>query len=92
MILLSHLTESPIDKSYVEDRGPRQFYLSGLFEFLPPRDRVLTADMRRTCVAFSMAELIRTGTTTIMELGGQGDAVAELAGRAGLRAYIAQSA
>ena len=38
----AHLTESPIDKSFVEDRGPRQFYLSGLFEYLPPRDRVMT--------------------------------------------------
>ena len=35
----AHLTDSPLDKSFVEDRGPRQFYLSGLFEFLPARDR-----------------------------------------------------
>lgn len=87
----AHLTESPIDKSFVEDRGPRQFYLSGLFEFLPARDRTLSEEARRACVAFSMAELIRTGTTTIMELGGLGDVVVELAGKAGLRAYIAQS-
>lgn len=87
----AHLSESPIDKSFVEDRGPRQFYLSGLFEFLPPRDRVLTEEARRACISFSMAELIRTGTTTIMELGGHGEVVAEEAGRAGLRAYIAQS-
>lgn len=87
----AHLSESPIDKSFVEDRGPRQFYLSGLFEFLPPRDRVLTEDARRACISFSMAELIRTGTTTIMELGGHGEVVAQEAGRAGLRAYIAES-
>lgn len=87
----AHLTESPIDKSFVEDRGPRQFYLSGLFEFLPARDRALTVEARHACAAFSMAELIRTGTTTIMELGGLGDIVAEEAGKAGLRAYIAES-
>jgi cytosine/adenosine deaminase-related metal-dependent hydrolase len=87
----AHLTESPIDKSFVEDRGPRQFYLSGLYEFLPARDRTLGDTARRACVAFSMAELIRTGTTTVMELGGMGDAVVEMAGRAGLRAYIAES-
>ena len=87
----AHLTESPIDKSYVEDRGPRQFYLSGLFEFLPARDRTLSEEARRACVAFSMAELIRTGTTTIMEIGGLGDTVVELAGKAGLRAYVGQS-
>ena len=87
----AHLTESPIDKSFVEDRGPRQFYLSGLFEFLPARDRALTEEARRSCIAFSVAELIRTGTTTIMELGGLGDDVVELAGNAGLRAYVAES-
>jgi cytosine/adenosine deaminase-related metal-dependent hydrolase len=87
----AHLTESPLDKSFVEDRGPRQFYLSGLFEFLPARDRALTEVARRACVAFSLAELIRTGTTTVMELGGLGSVVADLAGRAGLRAYIAES-
>ena len=87
----AHLTESPIDKSFVEDRGPRQFYLSGLFEFLPARDRALTVEARRSCIAFSVAELIQTGTTTIMELGGLGDDVVELAGNAGLRAYVAES-
>ena len=87
----AHLTKSPIDKSFVEDRGPRQFYLSGLFEFLPARDRALTVEARRSCIAFSVAELIQTGTTTIMELGGVGDDVVELAGNAGLRAYVAES-
>jgi 5-methylthioadenosine/S-adenosylhomocysteine deaminase len=87
----AHLTESPVDKSFVEDRGPRQFYLSGLFEFLPARERTLTEEARRACASFSMAELIRTGTTTVMEIGGLGDVVVELAGKAGLRAYIGQS-
>jgi cytosine/adenosine deaminase-related metal-dependent hydrolase len=87
----AHITESPIDKSYVEDRGPRQFYLSGLFEFLPPRDRVLREEDRQACIAFSMAELVRSGTTTIMELGGHGESVAAAAAATGLRAYIAQS-
>ena len=33
----THLYESPLDKSFVEDKGRRQFYLSGLFEYLPVR-------------------------------------------------------
>ena len=33
----THLYESPLDKSFVEDMGRRQFYLSGLFEYLPVR-------------------------------------------------------
>ena len=86
----AHLTESPLDKSYVEDRGPRAFYLSGLFEFLTARDVSITDDMRRACIAFSVPELIRTGTTTIMEIGGYGEDTVRIAGGAGLRAYVGQ--
>lgn len=86
----AHLSESPLDKSFVEDRGPRQFYLSGLFEFLTARDGAITEAARRACIAYSMPELLRTGTTTIMEIGWHGDVVAEHAERVGLRAYIGQ--
>jgi cytosine/adenosine deaminase-related metal-dependent hydrolase len=40
-------------------------------------------------VDYAVAELIRTGTTTVMELGPIGDYVADAAEAAGLRAYIA---
>ncbi len=86
----THLYESPLDKSFVEDKGPRQFYGSGLFEYLPARSAASDAATARACIAFSMAELIRSGTTTVMELGSYGDDVAELATAAGLRTYIAQ--
>ncbi|MFZ6762570.1 chlorohydrolase family protein [Pseudoroseomonas sp. WGS1072] len=86
----AHLSESPLDKSFVEDRGPRQFYLSGLFEFLSARDGAITEEARRACIAYSMPELLRTGTTTIMEIGRHGDVVAEHAARCGIRAYIGQ--
>lgn len=86
----AHLSESPLDKSFVEDRGPRQFYLSGLFEFLSARDGAITEEARRASIAYSMPELLRTGTTTIMEIGWHGDVVAEHAARCGIRAYIGQ--
>ena len=86
----AHLYESPLDKSFVEDRGNRQFYLSGLFEFLPVRSAAADDDAFRACIAFSMAELLRTGTTTVMEIGSFGDDVADQAEAAGLRAYIGQ--
>lgn len=86
----THLYESPLDKSFVEDKGPRQFYGSGLFEYLPARSAASDDSSARACLAFSMAELIRSGTTTVLELGSYGDDAAELAERAGLRAYIAQ--
>src|SRR4051794_14563210 len=87
----SHLSGSPLDKSLLEDRGPRQFYLSGLFEFLPVRGQAQDEEAHHAAVDFSMTELLRSGTTTIMEIGNQGDYVAEAAGQAGLRAYVGQS-
>ena len=68
----SHLTESPLDKSFIEDQGRRQFYYSGLFEMLPARSAGIDDDGRRACVDYSMGELLRTGTTTVMEIGGFG--------------------
>lgn len=86
----AHLSESPLDKSFVEDRGPRQFYLSGLIEFLPARDGAITEEGRLASIEFSALELLRSGTTTIMEIGGHGDAVVDVAQRTGLRAYVGQ--
>ncbi len=87
----SHLSGSPLDKSLLEDRGTRQFYLSGLFEFLPSRGQAQDEYAHHAAIDFSMAELLRSGTTTIMEIGGHGDYTAEAAGVAGLRAYVGQS-
>jgi cytosine/adenosine deaminase-related metal-dependent hydrolase len=86
----AHLYESPLDKSFVEDRGPRQFYLSGLFEFLPARSAAGDDAGHHACIAYSMAELLRTGTTTVMEIGSYGEEVVTQAARFGVRAYVGQ--
>jgi len=86
----THLAGSPLDKSFVEDVGSRQFYLSGLPVMLKARAGAMGQMEREACVDYSMAEMIRTGTTTVMELGPIGDYVADAVERAGLRAYIAQ--
>lgn len=85
----THLSESPLDKSFLEDVGTRQFSMSGLPEMLPIRGAAIDEEARRTSIDYSMAELIRTGTTTVMEIGGHGDYTAEAAEQAGIRAYIA---
>src|SRR6478752_498903 len=84
----AHLYESPLDKSFVEDRGSRQFYLSGLFEFLPTRSAAADEDASRACLAYSMAELLRTGTTTVMEIGSKPEWAVEEAGKVGMRLYM----
>ncbi len=86
----AHLSGSPLDKSLLEDRGPRQFYLSGLFEFLPVRGQAQDEEAHHAAIDFSMTELLRSGTTTIMEIGSHGEYVAAAAGEAGLRAYVGQ--
>ena len=85
----THLAGSPLDKSFIEDIGSRQFYLSGLPVMLKARAGAMGPAEREACVDYSMAELIRTGTTTVMEMGGIGDYVADVAEQVGIRAYIA---
>jgi 5-methylthioadenosine/S-adenosylhomocysteine deaminase len=48
----THLTESPLDKSLVEDVGKRQFSLSGLADMLPARGQAIDAAGRRACVDY----------------------------------------
>ncbi len=85
----THLAGSPLDKSFIEDVGKRQWSMSGLPEMLPARSAAMDPEAAEACVDYSMAELLRTGTTTVMEIGGIGDYVADAVEKAGLRAYIA---
>ncbi len=85
----SHLADSPLDKSFIEDVGKRQWSMSGLVEMLPARGAAIDPEGKEACVDYSMAELLKTGTTTVMEIGSIGDYVAGAADRAGLRAYVA---
>lgn len=85
----THLSGSPLDKSLIEDVGKRQFQYSALPDMLPARAAANDRTMMEACVEYSMVELLRTGTTTVMEIGGIGDFVADAAERTGLRAYVA---
>ena len=87
----THIAGSPLDKSLLEDVGKRQFQYSALADMLPARAAANDRTMMEACVDYSLVELIRTGTTTVMEIGGIGDYVADAAERTGLRAYVADS-
>jgi cytosine/adenosine deaminase-related metal-dependent hydrolase len=84
----AHLSGSPLDRSFIEDRGSPQFWYSGLFEYLPVRAGAQDEEAGRACVDFSMAELLRGGVTTVMEIGGEGAYVVERAAHYGLRVYM----
>jgi cytosine/adenosine deaminase-related metal-dependent hydrolase len=83
-----HMYESPLDRSLVEDTGPRNFYGSGLFEMLPARSAAEDEEGALASIEFSMAELIRGGTTCAVELGSHYDYTADQAARFGLRVYV----
>jgi cytosine/adenosine deaminase-related metal-dependent hydrolase len=55
---------------------------------LPVRGGAQDDEAGRACVDFSMAELLRGGVTTCMEIGGLGEYVVERAGHYGLRVYM----
>src|SRR3989454_11110067 len=80
----AHIGGSPLDRSFIEDRGNPQFWFSGLFEMLPVRSEAQDEEAGRACVDFSMAELLRGGVTTVMEIGTLGDYVVERAPHSGL--------
>ena len=84
----AHIAGSPLDRSFIEDRGSPQFWYSGLFEMLPVRAGAQDEAAGRACVDFSMAELLRGGVTTCMEIGGMGTYVVERAAHYGLRVYM----
>jgi cytosine/adenosine deaminase-related metal-dependent hydrolase len=83
----AHLGSSPLDRSFVEDRGSPQFWYSGLFEFLPVRDGAQDEDGTRAAIDFSMAELLRGGVTTVLDIGRHPEVVAERAVHYGIRVY-----
>jgi 5-methylthioadenosine/S-adenosylhomocysteine deaminase len=85
----AHLDESPIDKSVQEDVGNRQFWLTGLIEILPTEMAGLDEEGARACVDYSLIELARTGTTTVVQMGGVEDYAADAIEASGLRGYVA---
>ncbi len=85
----AHLDESPIDKSVQEDVGNRQFWLTGLIEILPAEMAGLDETGARACVDYSLIELARTGTTTVLQMGGIEEYTADAIEASGLRGYVA---
>ena len=87
----SHMQESPVDKGIAEDTAKRQFWNTNLIEVLPPRSESLTTEDAHTCARVSLAEHLRTGCTTVMQMGIESNYIAELARQVGIRAYISES-
>lgn len=84
-----HMQESVLDRSFVEGGGSPEFGGDTLVDFLMPRSRTMDASMRRVCTEYSLAEVLRSGTTTCVELGHDVQDLVDLVPRYGNRIYFA---
>jgi len=64
-----HAATAPVDKSFLEDIGVRPLYGSNLGENLDALGDSITAEDMEVYSRYSMAECLRSGNTSIMELG-----------------------
>jgi len=87
--LHAHIGGSPLDKSFIEDVGRRQFGMSGLFEMLPARSGAQDDDGTRACLDFSSVELVMSGSTTVFSMDPMPEYNMERAAEIGLRMYVA---
>ena len=86
----AHVTSAPLDRTVVEDVGEPQFQFTALAELLPAMALATDREAELAMAALSFVDMLRSGTTTVMEIGwGAGAEVADLAEKAGLRAWIA---
>lgn len=85
----SHLCDSPFAKSFRDDLGNKQFWMSGLYEHLGPIAGANTEDTARAAIRFSLYEVVRSGVTTVVDTTyASPEETASLAEAFGLRAYI----
>jgi 5-methylthioadenosine/S-adenosylhomocysteine deaminase len=75
----------------IADIGRRDFFHTGFLNYyagLKDRKTLPQHQDRRIGPTFAMVELLKSGCTTIVELGAADDEMVAIAGRLGLRAYL----
>jgi len=88
----AHISGCPYERAYRGDRSSRNMGNSDLYDLAPPFWKSFTKQDQVIGAKYSLAELLRGGVTTLVEMGlvdgiGDEDAV-ELAGKSGIRAYL----
>ncbi|HUS78662.1 MAG TPA: amidohydrolase family protein [Patescibacteria group bacterium] len=64
-----HAATSPKDKSFLEDIGVRPLYGSNLGENLTALNMAMTREDREVYAKYSLVECLRSGNTTVVEIG-----------------------
>jgi 5-methylthioadenosine/S-adenosylhomocysteine deaminase len=76
----------------IADVGRRDFFQAGFLNYYacpPGATPMYLREDRRVGGALTFAELLRSGCTTAVEIGAADEALVEVAGRLGIRAYLA---
>lgn len=84
----AHPGHEPAFRGVREEHGVRGHYMSGLFErsqAFPPAD----AALRAACTELACCELLRSGVTTIVDIGAPWAGWEDTLAKSGLRAYLA---
>lgn len=75
----THASTAPKDKSFIDDTGARHFYMSSLGENLTALGKSIRPQDYHVFAKYSMAELLKSGCTTMVEIGMIGTLGAETA-------------
>jgi cytosine/adenosine deaminase-related metal-dependent hydrolase len=65
----THASSAPKDKSFVDDTGAKSLYMSSLGENLTALGKSIHPEDYHVYAKYSMAELLRSGCTTMVEIG-----------------------
>ena len=84
----SHPGSEPANRGIREEHGVRNMYMTGLFE----RSQAYSApgnQARAACSEFAYCELLKSGVTSVVDIGPVWDGWTELIAKSGLRAFLA---
>ena len=84
----SHPGSEPANRGIREEHGVRNMYMTGLFE----RSQAYSApgnEARAACSEFAYCELLKSGVTSVVDIGPVWDGWTDLIAKSGLRAFLA---
>ncbi len=86
----SHLLSESLNKGYLEDVGSRKLGMSGLFEYLVAGSAPRSEEESSWVLRYALTELLKSGCTTVLQIGQDTDDMIDVYGEMGIRAYVAR--
>lgn len=76
------------NKGFIEDRGSRKLWMTGLIEYLPATGSIEDPDSDVWVLRYALTELLKSGCTTVAEIGRLTQPAVEALGESGMRVYF----